>query len=399
MAILNQLGFKVQTVNLSKIGSNKNVIDNVNKLTVGSNVYSKLNDEEKEKIAVVIDELESAISPVEKNFILTLLKKNEERWFFPILFISSGKHSKLNTTIKTNSNVVSFYRPTNDVLMKLLCLIGQKEKMCFENENVGNMIVEYSQNDFRRLTSILQDLKTMYAGKQITKKHVLEYCKMFKKKDTDIDIYRAATKMFIDYESIDDCLRLYEGEKVIIPLVMHQNYIKCINNFHPNGGKSFKIVNDISKSMAYGDIIEDYIYSDQNWDMKEVHGFLTCIYTSYKLHVNKLNVHPEYLKQSLEFPYDLNRTSIKQINKRNVTNSNGCLKNMEIKDFIFANRLIRQLIADHKIEECADLFSKYGAKVENIESILKIDKINETKTVIPTQIKKKLTQLLAKQKI
>ena len=71
---------------------------------------------------------------------------------------------------------------------------------------------------------------------------------------------------------------------------------------------------------------------------------------------------------------------------------------MEIKDFIFANRLIRQMIADEKIEECAGLFSKYGAKVENIESILKIDKKNETKTVIPTQIKKKLTQLLAKQK-
>ena len=34
-------------------------------------------------------------------------------------------------TVKTNSNVVQFYRPTNDVLMKLLCVIAQKEKMCF----------------------------------------------------------------------------------------------------------------------------------------------------------------------------------------------------------------------------------------------------------------------------
>jgi DNA polymerase III delta prime subunit len=398
LAILNQLGYMVQTVNLSKIGSNKNVIENVNKLTVGSNVYDKLNDEKKGKMAVVIDEIESAISPVEKNFILMLLKKNEERWYFPIIFISSGKHSRFNTTIKTNSNVVSFYRPTNDVLMKLLCLISVKEKMCFEDESVGYAIVEYCQGDFRRLTSILQDLKTTHSNKQITKAHILDYCKMCKRKDTDIDIYRATTKMLIGYESIDDCLRLYEGEKVIIPLVMHQNYIKCINDYLPHGTKAFKLVNSIAKSMAYGDMIEDYIYSDQNWDMKEVHGFLTCITASYKLHKQKLIVHPEYLKKALEFPYDLNRTSIKQINKRNVTNSNNCLKNMEIKDFIFANRLIRQMIADEKIEECAGLFSKYGAKVENIESILKIDKINETKTVIPTQVKKKLAQLLAKQK-
>ncbi len=42
--LLKQLGFKIQTVNLSKLGSNKNVAENVNKLTVGSNIYTKLND-------------------------------------------------------------------------------------------------------------------------------------------------------------------------------------------------------------------------------------------------------------------------------------------------------------------------------------------------------------------
>jgi hypothetical protein len=73
-----------------------------------------------------------------------------------------------------------------------------------------------------------------------------------------------------------------------------------------------------------------------------------------------------------------------------------CLKNLEIKDFIYANRLIRNLLDNNKLDACAKIFEGYNAKVENIESILKIDKINETKTIIPTQTKKKLAVLLAK---
>jgi hypothetical protein len=92
---------------------------------------------------------------------------------------------------------------------------------------------------------------------------------------------------------------------------------------------------------------------------------------------------------------DLNRTSIRKINRRNVVNANACLKNFEIKDFIFANELIRNLIADGKYEECAELFNGYNATVENIESILKIDKINEAKSILPTTVKKKLAKLLS----
>jgi hypothetical protein len=269
--------------------------------------------------------------------------------------------------------------------------------MHFKSEKIAGTIIEHCQKDFRRLLSILQDLQINYGKKNLDQEDVEEYCRLSKRKDTDVHIYKAAADMILNYQSIDECLRLYEGEKVIIPLVMHQNYIKCINNYLPNGNKAFGLAHEIAGSIATGDLIENYIYSDQNWDMQEVHGFLTCANPSFKLSSEKLNANGEHLSQSLNFPIDLNRTSIKRINHRNVVNSNMCLKNLEIKDFIYANRLIRRLIHDDKLEDCANLFDKYGAKVENIESVLKIDKINETKTVIPTQIKKKLTQLLSKQ--
>ena len=263
--------------------------------------------------------------------------------------------------------------------MKLLLKICYAESMHIESESLAYKIIEHCQQDFRRLVYILQDLKTNYGTSQITVENVEEYCNLCKRKDADIDIYRATVEMIGCYKNIDECLRLYEGEKVIIPLVIHQNYIKCITSYHKNANKAFGLAYDISKSIAIGDVIENYIYSDQNWDMQEVHGFLTCVKPAFSLANEKMNINNEYFRKSLGFPMDLNRTSIRKINKRNVVNANGCLKNFEIKDFIYANGLIRNLIADEKYEECAQLFDGYNVTVENIESILKIDKINEAK--------------------
>lgn len=398
IAILNKLKYTVRTFDLSTLGSNKSIPEHISKLTKGTNIFDKLNDVNNMKTAILIDEIESANSPVEKNFILALMKSNEEFWHLPIIFISSGKHTKLNSVLKTYTNTVYFEQPNKNELMTLLIKIATEEKMLFDNVNIGNELIAYAQNDFRRLVSIIQDLKTKYGTKSITSDNMLEYQQITKKKDTSVVIFKSSAQMMARYKNIDECLKIYEKEKVIIPLVIHQNFIKAIINSRCNKSKKFTIVSDIAKSISFGDLVENYIYSDQNWDMQEVHGFMTCVEPAFKINREKINVDEQLLTNSLDFPCDLNRTSIKKINKRNIINSNVCLKNFGIKDFIFANRLIRQLLDDEKIQECVDLFAGYGAKVENVESILKIDKINEPKTILNSTIKKKLVQSLGTKK-
>jgi len=209
-----------------------------------------------------------------------------------------------------------------------------------------------------------------------------------------LDIFRVTAKMIMSYIDINECLKLYESEKVIIPLMLHQNYIKCINNFYTGKKNKYELLKNIANSIAMGDVLEDYIYSDQNWDMQEIHGFLTCVHPSFILSNEKLNVQQEWLEKMLKFPADFNKTSIKFINKKNVTNSNVFLKNMEINDFIQTNKLIKNLLQDGKIEECAKIFKEYDASADNIESMLKINKIIETKPALASQIKKKLSVLL-----
>lgn len=394
-AILNDLGYSIETINLSKIGSNKNIMENINKLTKGSNIIDKINSNMNIKHALIIDEIQSANSPVEKNYIMTLLKINEEKWFFPIIFICNKKHSRLITVIRANSNLITFDQPSNNNLMNLLIKVAANERICIDTEKTGDKIVMNSQNDYRRLLYFLQNLKLNYPNIQLTGKIIDTYYELFKKKDVDIDIYRATARMMTKYEGIDECLKLYESDIVIIPLVMHQNFLKYIM-MHYNNKNSFDIIHKISKSLSFADLIEDHIYSDQNWDIQNVHGFFSCVKPSYDLYKYGITTNEEYLKRKLDFPSDLNRTSIKQINKKNITNSNICLKNFEISDFIFSNKLLKKLIDDEKYEECAGLFNDYDIKIENIESILKIDKINNTKVSISSNIKKKISKYLIK---
>jgi hypothetical protein len=395
MSILNDKGYNIQIINLNTIGTIKKIDDYVEKLLKGIHILNHLIDNTSLKVAIVIDEIESITSQIEKKFICDLLKLNEKNWYKPIIFISNNKHNKIISALKMNSKNIYFDQPTKDHLMELLVRICCKEKIKLEDEKVADKIINHSQKDFRRLLFSLQDVKNNY-NENISNDIIDEYCKISKKKDIDIDIYKATSMLLIKYNNIDECIKLYESEKVIIPLMIHQNYIKCLTTFYKNKAQSFKIANDIAKSIAIGDNIENYIYNEQIWDMKDAHCYFTCIFPSFKLTNEKMFVTEEKVRNILEFPYDLNRTSIKKINKKNVINSNMCLKNFEIKDFLCANKLIKKLLEDGKIEECANLFNGYSATVENIESILKIDKINETKINLPSQIKKKLKMFLTK---
>ena len=400
--ILNELKYTTHTFNFNKLISNKNINETVENLTKASNILNKITGSIIEKPAVIIDGLEAINSPVEKNFISTLFKHNDENWYFPIIFITNGKHSKILSTLKENAKTIYFYVPHNDSLRKLLLEVSAKENFSFEEKTIP-LILQHAQNDYRRLLFILQDLSNSHppTNSIYTLQQIQDYCEISKRKDRDLSIFAATAELIANYQNIDECLRLYEGEKVIIPLMVQQNYIKVILSSSNNTlSQTHTLITRIAKVFAKGDLIENYIYSDQNWDMQQVHGILTCAIPSYLLTTSKLNENVELLKRKLDFPDDLNRTSIKRINKRNVINSNNCIQNMSIADFIKANKLIRKLVADNRIQECATLFSGYPTRIENIESILKIDKISDQKSEDPKKIlssaaKKQLTALLA----
>jgi DNA polymerase III delta prime subunit len=386
-AILNDLGYKIQIINFSKITTGKNIKDVIERMTNSSDILMLMDGHKSIKNVIIIDELESLTSLTEKNCISALIKTNESNWFCPIIFISNNQHNKLLSDIKKNSMEIRYWPPFPNEMLIVLKNIAEKEHININNQATSYKIIEHSQRDFRRLIFILQDLKYAFGKNMITMEMIDDYCMTSKKKDVDFDLFNATELLLHSYKSVDDCMRYYETEKTLLPLMIHQNYIKSILTIaDENSLETYDNIYELSELLSKGDVVENYIYGDQNWDMCEVHGFYTCVITSYLLS----NINPNMESIKLDFPMDLNRTSIQKINKKNILNANKCLNTMNIHDYIYINQIIRSMLNDGNNNECIRLFDGYNIKMEHIESLLKVDKIQSSKTNLAPKQKKEL---------
>lgn len=392
--ILKEKGYEISTLDFTNLKGMNDVKEAVQQKVTCLNVLNYINNEKKLKSAIVIDEIESITASTEKSALIALQKLNEIHMFCPIIFISNNQHNKLLSETKKNSFVVPFYKPNDVDLKKILRNICNKENINIRIEKVIDKIILHCQSDIRRLIYTLQDIRYAYGSVLITLDLIDEYCEMSKKKDTDIDLYTATDKLLYEYKNINDCLRLYETEKVLLPLMIHQNYVNSILINITDEDTKFELVNKIAEHLAIGDNIENYIYGEQNWAMQEIHGFHTCVAPSFYLHKEFDNLTDQVFKMATEFTLDLNKTSIKKINKKNITNTNICFNDMTIFDYIYINKIIRQLIDNNKIDECVGLFNNYNIKLEHIESLLKIDKIKNTKTSLTSKQKKEFAKYI-----
>ena len=394
-SILKSMGYTKQTINFSRIKKGSDIKDAINDIISGSDIISIMEGAKTAKVAVVIDEIEAISSGSGKSCIITLLKNNIINWTCPIIFISDGQHSKLLTEIKKNSHEVKIQPPFKQEMLVLMKKICNNEKIIIQglsnnDTNVGYQIIEHSQKDYRRLILTLHDLKYNYGSIIITATMFDEYLKLSKKKDEDFNLFKATNTLLQNYDGIENCIRYYETDKVILPLMIQQNYLECITTKTADNKTRFDLACNIAEMLSEGDVIENYIYGDQNWDIHEVHGYYTCVAPSYILS-NTLKKE-KYLQ--LTYPMDLNKASISKINKKNIINASKAFKDKNINDYIYINLIIRYLTSENRTRECIDLLKGYNINVNNIESLMKVDKIKALKTSLTSKQKKEISSYL-----
>ena len=346
-----------------------NMLDH--KVKIDTDLISKfaMNHNENKKQILLIDELESVITLNDKNGVFNIIKDNNFKRWMPIIIITNNQHNKQLNEAKKYSNEIKIYSPYESEIIKWVNDICKKEKINLDLLNIKKFI-EYCQNDMRKILIQLDELKINYGNNVINSKILDSFMNIMKNKDLDFDLYKATNKMLTDYKDIDKCLELYETEKVLMPLMIHENYHKFINE------------NEYSKvldNLSIGDILENYIYGEQNWDLLELHGIISCCIPSYL--INKYSNGKK--NATLVFAADLNRTSVKKMNKKNINKTNNSLnkncnkniRNKSIDEFIYMGEII------NKVNE--------NKKISNTNCINNIIKINKLKSNTKT-IKKKL---------
>lgn len=394
--VLKENGYSIINFDFSNIKLSKDIKKAITGVLESNNVMEMMKGEAKKNTAILIDELESVTATNEKKCIIELQKINNAEWYCPIIFISNNKHNKLLSDIKKCSMEIAFRAPYSSELVTIINKIKKKENIKINNNYVIEKLIYHSQNDARRLIFLLQDIKDIYNGALITAELINQYCETSKRKDVDIDLFKATENILLKYNNVDNCLRYYETEKVLLPLMVHHNYASCIVHKVGKVVDKYDTINKISKSISFGDVIDNYIYSDQNWNLQEIHGFYTCVAPSYYLSHDALHKLKGGSASVIAFATDLNRTSIKKINKKNITNTNKCFTDMNVMDYIYLNKIIKKLIIDNKIEDCVNLLSNYpNIDLSHIELLLKIDKIVDNKTCLSLKQKKEFEKFLS----
>jgi replication factor C subunit 1 len=389
--ILEEFGYLVRIINPSEIKEFRNM-DDFDEYYNKDNLLSKLNFyKDKNKIAVIFDDTENISLNSEKKYIMDIFKENNKTNSFPLIFISNNQHSKLLNDLKKNCEEIRFFSPSSLEIRILIKSISTQEKFIIkDNDEIYDKIINYSQFDIRRLINILQELSFHY--KDINDVKNLDYFfEKSRKKNVDVGLYEATGKLLNEYLDHESIFKLYESEKVLLPLMIHEHYIKKI--LHKTNQPWDKIIYSLVKtsdSISRGDNIETSIYTDQNWYLQNIHGFYTCLNTSFWINRYNSNYKLSTEPSKMKFSSDLNKTSLKNINRKNINNLLKIVPNKSIEEIIFINQLANNFIKTNNEEKLINILQNYkkDLTVKELELFLKIDKTQDFYTLSSKEKKK-----------
>ena len=313
---------------------------------------------------------------------MEIYKENNKLKSFPLIFISNNQHSKLLNDLKKGCHEITFLNPTLSELKGLVKKICQREKMSFELDELMDRVIGFAQNDIRRLINLLQELSYHVSGNKITESNINEFIEKSREKNIDVGLFDSTERILNNYLDYETIIKLYESEKVLLPLMIHENYLKKILNKSKDSWPNiiYNIVK-VSDSISRGDNIETSIYTDQNWYLQNIHGFYTCLNTSYWINKNKSNHKIE--TEDIKFSSDLNKTSLKNINRKNIVNLSKIINNKSNQEILMLNKICNHLIQEGKENELIKILNGYGKdiSIKEIELCLKIDKTTEFSTL------------------
>lgn len=377
LLILKELGYNVKIITANTIKNSTIFKENKTLLKTNYDNNTSLG------IAIIIHDSDTITLSSDKNIIFDFIKENENaKNKIPLIFISNEQHSKLLSDIKKAYTYIQFDPPSTEELTLYIKDISNKENINIAEDIISN-IIKFSQFDIRRLLLLLQDLKSTFKNNLITNSEWKLYISSSLYKDKDTGLFYATHSLLNKYNNINTCMQLYETEKVLLPLMIFENYPKYLKDRNISSDEFIHTMCNITNAISQGDVIETNIYSDQNWYLQNIHGLYTCVDTSF--YINKHE--SSNIQHNLEFSSDLNKTSLKNINKKNINIIQSYLHDKNLNDLLHLNKIIINCILNNNTIYLNIIAKQYKIPWKIIEIIIKIDKTC-AKINIPTKIKK-----------
>jgi len=300
-----------------------------------------------------------------------------------IIYLVEKSITKIVKEINKNSKLIELNNPEKILLKNIINKIKNNENLLL-SDDIINDIINICQEDIRRLILILKDLKLTYNNENITKDKFELYLKYTDKKIKNYNIIDT-TRIIINNYNYDDSKKYYNAEKVILPLMIYENYLLKLQY---NKKNVIEIIKNISDLITLGDIIETNIYTDQNWYLQKIHGFITTTSTSFLINKYDNNKYD----MNIRYSSDLNKTSLKNINKKNFNNIKIYITNKSIEEILFINSILSTFLINNNYISIKKFIIAYKLDYKIFDMIIKINKLNNLK--VNNIQKKKISYML-----
>ena len=319
------------------------------------------------------------------------IKKKQQLKISPIINISNVSADKKLIDLKKNSVEIALQKPTKVSLEQTCLQVMDQEDMSITRDALDSLI-EYSQQDYRKLLMLLEELHRNYQTMEIDKPIMTKFLLTNQRKKIDLTIFEATKILCEKYPDSKELISLYETDRSLISMMLHENMLKYIQLRKSSQSEKMEQILQVSNQLSIGDVIDKYIYNFQCWHLQDLNGFIKCGTPSYYINKYPFRKKKE-LDSQLQFTSVLSRQAVhlnnvkiaKKIKKkcniqRRYVSQIGCLLTQRMR---FPSSVsYREDEPDPLVYQLAN---KYEISLSNVEKLIKI----QTWDLAPIHITKK----------
>lgn len=324
---------------------NKSIIDTITQYNMSTvNVLSLL-QKKKQKLIIIMDEIDG-MNNGDKGGINSLIKiirpkktkkqKLEEISYIPIICIGNYHVDKKIKELIKVCYTFEFLLPTNNAIISIINLIIPELS---KDTTLLNIIVNYIQNDLRKLVSIYELYKKQ---PNILKLNII--LNIFKPKTFNEDTKNITNKLISNqYQISDHNIIMNETDRTIVGLLWHENIIELLNKLPKQ--QSIPLYIKLLNNICYADYIDRITFQKQIWQLNELSSLIKILYNNNIYHNNIKNINK------------INKFTLPNIRFTKVLTKYST----EYNNYIFIQDLCQNLNLDKK-----DLFSFFIKLKDNL---------------------------------
>ena len=349
---------------------NKSIIDTITQHNMSDvNVLSLLKKKVK-PIAIIMDEIDG-MNNGDKGGINSLIKimrpkktkkqKKEDITYIPIICIGNYHIDKKIKELIKVCYAFEFTMPSKYQITNIIKLTMSR---ILDDANLLHNIINYIQNDLRKLVSIYK----LYNTKYDVLKNVI-FSDIFQQKSFNADTKDITRNLLQNKYSLNEHITLMnETDRTIVGLLWHENIIDVLNKLSKKISVPLYIT--LLNNICYADYIDRVTFQKQIWQFNEMSSLIKILHNNYIYH-NSINNKVKVPLQNIRFTKVLTKYSTEYNNSIFIHNLCQIL-NMDKKDlFSFFIYLKKSYI----IEEIYVLFEQYDLTKLDINRIYRyIDK-------------------------